>query len=569
MRDALSAGYRFSDLRNDLLAGIVVGVVALPLAMALAIASGVPPVNGLYTAIIGGAVIALAGGSHVQVSGPTAAFVVILAPIAQQHGLGGLLLATLLAGIMLVLLGAAGMGKLIEFIPYPVTTGFTAGIAVVIATLQLRDFFGLSVEHMPNDYLERVHVLAGAAGTWQLSDTLIGALTLALLIVLPKLTRKVPAPIIALPVAAVAGWLMTRYLPGTSLNTIQSRFGGIPQTLPSPLVPWLLRDPAGDFLEVRQLLGPAFAIAMLGAIESLLSAVIADGMTGRRHNPDSELIAQGLGNIASPFFGGIAATGAIARTATNIRSGARSPLSAFFHAIFILAAMLLMAPLLGYLPMAALAALLLVVAWNMSEVRHVIRTVRVAPRSDIMVLLTCFGLTVVFDMVIAVGAGVVLAALMLIRRVADLATVRFATEEHPTLAEPLPQGTMLYEIGGPLFFGAAQKAVSALRTVSRDVKVLILDMRGVPSMDATGLVNLESALDALHAAGIFVVIAGVQDQPLHLMARAGWKHRPWLVVWRNFEEAITLVRSLAPSDLISMHEVHPHRAAGPATAATH
>lgn len=566
MRDAFSVGYRLADLRNDLMAGIVVGVVALPLAMALAIASGVPPVNGLYTAIIGGAVIALAGGSHVQVSGPTAAFVVILAPIAQQHGLGGLLLATLLAGIMLVLLGAAGMGKLIEFIPYPVTTGFTAGIAVVIATLQLRDFFGLSVEHMPNDYLERVRALAGAAGSWQASDTLIGVLTLAMLILLPKLTRKVPAPIIALPVAALAGWLMTHFIPGATLDTIQSRFGGIPQTLPSPLVPWLLRDPAGDFLEIRALLGPAFAIAMLGAIESLLSAVIADGMTGRRHDPDSELIAQGLGNIAAPFFGGIAATGAIARTATNIRSGARSPLAAFFHAIFILAAMLAMAPLLGYLPMAALAALLLIVAWNMSEIRHVIRTMRVAPRSDIMVLLTCLGLTVVFDMVIAVGAGVVLAALMLIRRVADLATVKFVTEQHPTLLEPLPHGTMLYEIGGPLFFGAAQKAVSALRTVSRDVKVVILDMRGVPSMDATGLVNLESALDALHAAGIFVVIAGVQDQPLHLMARAGWKHRRWLVVWRSFEEAITLVRTLAPSDLQSMQDVHPQSAGAGAAA---
>lgn len=546
LRDTFRSGYGMAGLRADVLAGIVVGTVALPLSMALAIASGVPPEHGLYTAILAGGVIALCGGSRVQVSGPTAAFVVILSPITHQYGVTGLLLATLLAGVILVIMGLGGFGKLIEFIPYPVTTGFTAGIAIVIATLQLKDFFGLTVEHMPEKYLERVYALVMAAPTFQVGDVVIGCLTLAMLLLIPRLTRRVPGPIVALPIAAVAAWWIGRHWPQLQPATIHSRFGGIPRTLPSFSLPWTPRDGMG-VLSIRSLLGPAFAIAMLGAIESLLSAVIADGMTGRKHNPDAELVGQGIGNIVGPFFGGIAATGAIARTATNIRAGGSSPFAAVTHAVFVLASMLLLAPWLGYLPMSGLAALLLIVAWNMSEARHAVRIVRIGPRSDSVVLGTCLGLTVIFDMVVSVSVGVVLAALLFMRRMAELSSVTLVREDHPALAEPLPQGVVLYEIAGPLFFGAAQKAVSALRSIIADVRVVILDLSGVPTMDATGLVNLESALEGLHAGHVRVVIVGAQKQPLRLMAKAGWKHRPWLNVHGSYTEGIAAARALAAS----------------------
>lgn len=562
LREALREGYSFSHFRADVLSGVVVGIVALPLSMALAIASGVPPEHGLFTAVVAGVVIAALGGSRVQVSGPTAAFVVILAPIAAKFGVAGLAMATLMAGVLLVLMGVSGFGKLIEFIPYPVTSGFTAGIAVVIATIQVKDFFGLTLAHVPEHYTERVLALIAASDTLNWPDLLIGAFTFGLLIVTPRVTRAVPAPIVALSAAALLAWLLPQVVPGASVATIASRFGGVPQSLPAPTLPWLATTPGGEPLQIQALIGAAFAIAMLGAIESLLSAVVADGMTGRKHDPDAELMAQGVGNIVAPLFGGIAATGAIARTATNVRNGGRSPVAGIVHGLFVLVAMLTLAPILGHLPMAGLAAMLLITAWNMAEVRHVARVLRIAPASDAVVLATCFGLTVLFDMAIAVGVGVVLAALLFMRRMADLASFRWRDAEAAGLGQTLPPGVLLYEIGGPLFFGAASKAVRALRTVRANVHAVILDMRAVPVMDATGLVSLESALDALHKAGTFVFVAGVQDQPLRLMARAGWKHRPWLIVWRNFDDALDLARSLAPSDFatFSVHGPPPSRA---------
>ncbi|MFO0838855.1 MAG: C4-dicarboxylic acid transporter DauA [Phycisphaerae bacterium] len=555
LRMAFRRGYGLADFRADLLAGAVVGVVALPLSMALAIASGVPPQHGLYTAIVAGGLIALLGGSKVQVSGPTAAFVVILSPIAHQHGPGGLMVASMLAGIMLMLMGVWRLGRLIEYIPFPVTTGFTSGIAVVIATLQIRDFLGLSIKQMPDHFTERIAAIVMALPTIHSPDVAIGLTTLTLLLLVPKLSRRIPAPIIALPAAAILAALLARCAPGFEVATVQSRFGGIPQSAPMFMLPWMAAGADGapiasalNFDLFRNLLTAAFAIAMLGAIESLLSAVVADGMTGKKHDPDAELLAQGVGNLAAPFFGGFAATGAIARTATNIRYGARSPIAAITHAAFVLVAMLTLAPWLGYLPMAAMAALLLVVAWNMSEIKHFVHVLRVAPRNDVVVLLLCFGLTVVFDMVIAVTVGVILAALLFIQRMADISGTRLIAEGHPDLTEKLPPGVMLYQIAGPLFFGAAQKAMSALRTVGSGVHVVMLDLRDVPVMDATGLVNLESTLDRLHKARVFVVIAGVQDQPLHLMAKAGWKHRDWLVILRSFDEAMTLARTFAASD---------------------
>lgn len=550
LRAALRHGYSRYDLRADLLAGLVVGIVALPLSMALSVAVGAPPQFGLYTAIVAGGVVAALGGSMVQVCGPTAAFVVVLAPITSRFGLGGLVLAGLMAGGLLVVLGAARLGGLIRFVPYPVTTGFTAGIAVVIATLQLKDFLGLTVAEMPEDYAGKVGAIAAALPTWRWPDLVLGLFTLAVLLLWPRLhrwTRQVPAPLVALSLAGLLGALLGRWLPGFTAATILSRFpGGIPALPPLPLLPWDLPGPDGQplglsFALIRELVPSAFAIAMLGAIESLLSAVVADGMTGGAHDPDAELVAQGIGNLVAPFFGGIAATGALARTATNVRSGARSPFAAIFHSLFVLLAVLALAPVLNALPMASLAALLLVVAWNMSEAKHFLHAVRVAPRSDVLVLLTCFLLTVAFDMVVAVTVGVVLAALLFMRRMAEVSDVRLVSW-HP-LAGGMPRDVLIYEIAGPLFFGAAQKAMSALQRVPTGVRVVVLDLSSVPVMDATGLVSLESAVARLHQIGLFVVLGGVQGQPLRVLARSGLRRqREGLAVHRSLEKALAVAR---------------------------
>jgi SulP family sulfate permease len=558
LRASLREGYGPKQLRADVLAGAVVGVVALPLSMALAIASGVAPQHGLYTAIVAGGLIALLGGSRVQVSGPTAAFVVILAPIATRQGLGGLLVATLLAGLMLIAMGLAKFGDFIQFVPHPVTTGFTAGIAVVIGTLQMKDLLGLSVAEMPEHYLDRLQALWRALPTTHWPDLAIGALTLALLILWPRLDRRLPAPLVALTLGAVAAFVLVHSLQGVDVATIQNRFfhdeggvrvSGIPRHPPLPLLPWHLPGPDGAPLTlslelIRLLLPPAFAIAMLGAIESLLSAVVADGMTSKKHDSNAELVAQGIGNVVAPFFGGIAATGAIARTATNVRSGGLSPVAAVAHAGFVLGAVLLLAPLLGYLPMASLAALLVLVAWNMSEARHFVHILRVAPRSDILVLLLCFGLTVLFDMVVAVTTGIVLSALLFMRRMAEVTGVRLVGETHPNLAEPLPRGVLLYEIAGPLFFGAAQKAMGAIETVERrGLDVVILHMEAVPAIDATGLVALESLVASLNDAGIKVILAGVGGQPLRAFAKAGWRDRKGrLRIFQSFDTAVETAR---------------------------
>ena len=563
LSEALRQGYAGADLRADLLAGLVVGAVALPLSMALAIASGVPPQHGLYTAIVAGALIALLGGSRLQVSGPTAAFVVILVPISTRFGLGGLLLATLMAGLILILMGLSHFGRLMEFVPYPVTAGFTAGIGVVIATLQVKDLLGLTVTALPEHYVDRVVVLARALPTTRLADLGIGLLTLAVLLFWPRVSRQVPAPLVALTVGALAAAVLARFWPELAVADLKSRFSyvvdgvthrGVPSLPPLPGLPWNLPGPDGAPLQVtwsllRDLVPSAFAIAMLGAIESLLSAVVADGMAHTRHDPDAELTAQGLGNLVAPFFGGIAATGAIARTATNIRSGGRSPLAALFHSLFVLAAVLLLGPLLGYLPMASLAALLLLVAWNMSELPHFLRASRIAPRSDTVVLWTCFGLTVVFDMVIAVSVGVVLASLLFMRRMAEVAHVRLIGEHHEIPGEEGPKEALrdprmlVYEVAGPLFFGAVQRSMRALDTVGASVQVLLLDLRSVPAMDATALVNLESALARLHHHNVLVVLAGVQRQPLRALLRAGLRNRPGrLLIRRSYHRGLDAAR---------------------------
>lgn len=557
LRETLRRGYRVADLRADLLAGITVGIVAVPLAMALAIGAGVPPQYGLYTTIVAGLLIAICGGARFSVSGPTAAFIVILHPIAAQFGMGGLVLASLLSGLMLLSMGLARMGRLIQFIPYPVTTGFTAGIGVVIASLQFKDFFGLTLAHSPESFFERMQAVVAALPGFHGPDLLIGVLTLAVLLLWPRLRTPIPQHLAALAIATLLAWGLSQTVDGFQVATIASRFsysldgvlhGGIPPLPPQFVWPWQLPGPDGAPLGlslgvIKELIGPAMAIALLGAIESLLCAVVADGMTGTKHNPDAELVGQGIGNIVAPLFGGIAATGAIARTATNIRAGGRSPLAGIIHAVFVLLVVLVLAPLLGYLPMSALAALLLLVAWNMSELKHFAHILRAAPRSDIVVLLVCFSLTVVFDMVIAVGVGVVLAAILFMDRMAAFAGTRLTGEELHEFDEMLPARTRLYEVAGPLFFGAAEKAMAALHQIDDHCEVVILDLAAVPVIDMTGLVALDSAIARLHADGICVALAGVQGQPAEALRKAGIEEIPGrLLIEAKLATAIWRVR---------------------------
>lgn len=537
LRESFKQGYHWTDFKSDLMAGIVVSMVAIPLSMALAIASGVSPQYGLYTVMVGGGIVALLGGSRFQVTGPTAAFVAILVPIAQKFGFPGLLVAGFLSGIILILMGLMRMGKLIQFIPYPVTTGFTSGIAVVIATLQVKDFLGLNIASLPERFHEKLIVLFQSLGTFSLNELMIGALTLFVLILWPKVNRKVPAPLVALSMVSIFCIILQKLFPGMDFQTIGSRFSfeiagevghGIPQALPSIDWPWNFRGSDGQefilSLEMIEALIPsAFVIAMLGAIESLLSAVVADGMTQTKHNPDAELIGLGIGNALCPFFGGIPATGAIARTTTNIRFGARTPIASFIHALFTLFVILLFAPYVSYLPMASMAALLLVVAYNMSERKHFVHILKVAPKSDVAVLLICFSLTVMFDMVVGVTVGIVLASLLFMQRMARVTgTTKIASSSSfLNNGEPLPPEIVLYDIAGPLFFGAAEKAAEAMADITDDIKGVIFLMNKVPTMDVTGLVALESAMKKLNDKGKAVYLVGLNVQPAELINKSG------------------------------------------------
>lgn len=551
LRSALAAGYGWGDLRQDAFAGVTVGIVAVPLAMALAIATGVPPQQGLYTAIIAGALIALTGGSRFNVSGPTAAFVVILFPIVAEYGLGGLALATMMAGGILVLLGLAGMGRMITFVPYPVVLGFTAGIAVVIATRQLPDFFGLHTAPLGEYYGENLWRILSAMPTLQPAELTIGALTLAVLLLWPRLRSPVPAPLAGLLIGALAAWLIERWL-GVGVATIDSRFTwqigaeqgtGIPALLPTLDWPWHLPGADGaplvvDFALIRALIGPAMVIAMLGAIESLLCAVVADGMTRTRHDADAELLGQGIGNLVVPFFGGVTATAALARTATSVRSGARSPIAALVHALVVLLAVVALAEVLGRLPMAALAALLFVVAWNMAEVRHFTHTLRGSPRDDVVVLLTCFGLTVVVDMVLAVAVGIGLAGALFIRRMALLTSTRGLAGAGDAQLPALPDEVVVYEISGPLFFGAADRALTTLRVVDPGLRIVILDMHEVPSIDGTAIAALRSVIDDFAHRNIGLIIVVPDARKVLKLRRAGIRTvRGGLKYCRDIEHA--------------------------------
>lgn len=541
LRRVLARGYGATDLKADVMAGLVVGVVALPLSMALSIAIGAPPQHGLYTAIVAGIATSLLGGCKFQVTGPTAAFVVILAPIVHKYGLSGLMTAGLLAGVILIALGVARLGNLIRFIPYPVTSGFTTGIGVVIATLQIKDVFGLDTGGpLPDRYVEKLAALWGARASAHLGDFAIAVVTLALLLIVPRVLKKVPAPLIAITVVTVLASVLHQNVP-IKFTTIGDRFHDA-IALPRPALP--------SFAMVGELVGPAFAIAMLGAIESLLSAVIADGMTNTKHDPNAELVGLGIGNVLAPIFGGIAATGALARTATNVRAGARSPLAATTHSIFLVLSILLLGPLVAYVPMASLAALLLLVAWNMAEVRHFIQLIRVSPKSDVFVLSTCFLLTVFFDMVVAVAVGFMLAAVLFMRRMSEMVESRVvldASEEASAAgssASVQPEGVIVYEINGPLFFGATQKAMAMLSSTLRDgsFRVLVLHLGRVPVIDATGFVALQSAISSVKTP---VVLAGPLPEPKSVFdkARLEEKH-PHLRITSSLSAALAVAREI-------------------------
>lgn len=534
LRDVLAEGYSFTTLRKDLLAGVTVGIIAIPLAMALAIASGVPPQYGLYTAIIAGFIIALAGGSRYSISGPTAAFVVILYPVAQTYGLSGLLIATVLSGVMLLLMAAMRLGRLIEYIPEAVTLGFTGGIAVVIATLQLKDFFGLKISALPEHYVEKIAVLVQQLPQAAWPSVLVASVTLAVMLLWPKLKTMVPAHLPALFIGTLLALLLLHF--GAELDTIGSRFSytatdgssgnGIPPYLPYFDWPWRRPGPAGELLGfswqlVKDLLAAAFAMAMLGAIESLLCAVVLDGMSGRRHSANSELLGQGLGNIITPFFGGITATAALARSAANFKAGAQSPLAAIVHSVVILIALLLLAQLLSYLPMAALAALLLMVAWNMSEAPKAIHLLKTAPRSDILVFLSCFSLTVLLDMVVAITVGMLLAAVLFVKDIAEMTKVTDISTHKKLVDIDLPAGWKVLKINGPLFFAAADRIFAEISLLTRQCRGMVLYMDGVTVLDAGGLAALNKLISKSAANHTELIIADLQFQPLRTLARAG------------------------------------------------
>lgn len=551
LTESLKTERSLASLKANVLAGLTVGVIALPLSMALAIAIGVPPQHGLYTAMVAGTVIALAGGSQVNISGPTAAFVVVLLPIVQHYGLGGLLVSGFLAGIILVLMGLARFGRLIEVVPYPVIIGFTAGIGVVIATLQVKDFLGLDIQSLNGHFINKLLQIVRALPSCNWQELLVSTVTLAVLLLWPRLRSRVPGHLVALLAGTLVAWLLGRAGGDYTIATIGSRFrfeigaitgNGIPPVLPAFEWPWNLPGADGkplgfSFTLMNTLLASAITIAMLGALESLLCAVVADGLSGKKHRPNDELIGQGLGNMVGALFGAIPATAAIARTAANVRAGGSSPLAAVVHALFIFVAILSLAPLLAYIPMASMAALLLMVAWNMSEAKHFVRVIRIAPRDDIIALLTCFTLTIVFDMSIAVAVGMGLASVLFIRRSISLTESRLATTDYGHELV-LPAGIAVYDINGPLFFGSAQKAIRSVASTAPNIRAIILDMSEVTMIDMSAIVAMESIVDYLKKKGIGLVINNLQPRMILKLRRAGVRATPGILLFsRNMQEA--------------------------------
>jgi len=536
-------GYSPGDFFKDLGAGLTVGVIALPLALEFGIASGVTPAQGLWTAIIAGALIAALGGSRFQIGGPTGAFVPVLAGVVVAHGYGGLALATMMAGVMLVLMGVLRLGGLLKFIPYPVIAGFTTGIAIIIFTAQLNEALGLGLkmpEHVPQQLSALATHLAGA--NWHAVGVCI--LTLAVLYGLPRLTKAVPASIVAVvlttALVAALGW---------PVATVESKFGGIPAGWPG----W--HWPEFSLQAMRNVMGAAFTIAALGGIESLLSAAVADGMTDTRHNSNQELIGQGLANILCPLVGGIAATGAIARTAANIRSGARSPVAGLIHAGILLVVALVAAPWAGYIPLATLAGILISVALRMAEWENFPSLWR-GPRTDFLVMLAALALTVVFDLTVGVGAGLLMAAFLFVRRMEEISHVHLLTPDNDPefdgsfslRGKQVPEGVILFRFHGPFFFAAADKLEGALRGSGGRPRAVVFRMRHVPSMDATGLQAFRTAVEKLKRDGVTIFITGIQPQPMSVLHKAGIADRIGIENFcGNIDEALEKGRKLCAS----------------------
>lgn len=506
-------GYSRQQFVSDLIAGVIVGIVALPLTIAFAIASGLPPIYGLYTGVIAGFIISVLGGSSVQIGGPTGAFVVIVYGIVQQYGVDGLTVATIMAGVLLVAFGLARLGGAIKFIPYPVTLGFTAGIAVTVATSQLPDFFGLTLPHNPAEFLPKLRVYWESLGTINTDALTIAGISMLVLVAWPRFSRQIPGPVIALIIGTAVAHLFK-----LDVETIGSRFGDLTLGVPQPRIPEV------SFSEVVSLIGPAITIALLGGIESLLSAVVADGMLGSRHRSNMELVAQGVANIAAPIFGGMPATGAIARTATNIKNGGRTPVAGMVHAITLLLIALFFGRWVAYIPLAVLASILLVVAYHMSEWRRVVAEFR-APRSDVLVMLTTLSLTVLVDLTVAIQVGMVLAAFLFMRRMSEVTNVSAITAQLSdeaskggTSAATL-EGVQIYTIDGPFFFGAADKFKEVLGRISSPPRVLILDLANVPAIDSTGMAALRDVIRKAHRDRTRVILVGVHAQPMVALGR--------------------------------------------------
>ena len=510
-------GYTATQFSHDLVAGLTVGLVALPLAMAFAIASGVSPQAGLYTAVVAGFLISALGGSRTQIGGPTGAFVVIVAGIVVKFGVAGLALVGIMAGLLLLVMGFTGLGAAVKYIPRPVTIGFTNGIALLIASTQIKDFFGLKTPPVPSEFLPRIRLFLHYAGTIRWQTVAVAAASLAIILLWPRLTKRLPGSIVALLLATAA--VAAFHLP---IETIGTKFGGIPQGFPHFVLPNFRAE------HILPLLPSAFTVALLAAVESLLSAVVADGMSGDHHNSNMELIAQGFANIASPLFGGIPATGAIARTATNIRSGALTPVAGMVHALTLLAILLVAAPLARFVPLATLAAVLFVVAYNMGEWREIGTILRLS-KTDIAVWFTTFALTVFADLTVAVGVGMTLAALLYIYRIAETTTVAPVTREylrdgqaHILQDKDIPSNVTILRIHGPFLFGTTEKLAEATKDLAQFGDVVILRLRNMTALDATGIHALEQFSDRLHKTGKTLLLCGARDQPSRLISQSAF-----------------------------------------------
>ncbi len=509
--------YSLKTFLSDLTAGITVGLVALPLAMAFAIASDIEPQAGIYCAVVAGFIISALGGSQVQIGGPTGAFVVVVSGIIAQHGIDGLFMCTMMAGVMLMLLGLTGTGTAVKYIPRPVVIGFTNGIAVLIASTQIKDFFGLTIKEMPAEFIGRIGAIAANFQTISFAATFVSGTALGVIIYLRQTRPKVPGTIIALVIGTLLVWVL-----GLPLATIETRFGGIPSGLPELKIPNFRPD------LILSLLSPALTVAMLGAIESLLSAVVADRMSGDRHNPNVELFAQGVANVISPLVGGLPATGAIARTATNVRAGAKTPFAGMIHALTLLAVLLFAAPLAKHIPLPILAAILMMVSYNMGEWREIPDILKLS-RADISVWLLTFMLTVFADLTVAVEVGMILAALVYIRKVTTTTSVAEITKEyidhgyaHSLQTNQLPEGVAAFRIHGPFLFGAADKLELIASQVPTLPKIVLLRLRNMTAIDATGLHAIEELAERLRAAGKVLILCGMRDQPAKLMQQAGF-----------------------------------------------